>query len=152
MLSPGSATSAGALGIRSRGQARTRGPVGRAPDRGTDVAAREAVRTAAVLGLLLLHAPSARADLPRGAPSARSVSASARVLGCSPYVVLPCDGITSNRLGANATLLAWRLPEGRGLFGLSLIAAAPTDADITAQVIVVVGYEQRVGARNWIRA
>ena len=110
------------------------------------------MRTAAVLGLLLVHAPSARADLPRGAPSARSVSASARVLGCSPYVVLPCDGITSNRLGATVTLLAWRLPEGRGLFGMSLIAAAPTDADITAQVIAVVGYEQRIGARNWIRA
>jgi len=111
------------------------------------------VRTAAVLGLLLLTAPSARADwLPRGAPSARSVTASARILGCSPYFPLACEGITSTRLGANVTLLAWRLPEGRGLFGMTLVAAAPTAADITSQVIVVVGYEQRIGPRNWIRA
>ena len=111
------------------------------------------MRTAAVLGLLLVTAPRARADLlPRGAPSARGVTSSARTIGCSPYLLLPCEGITSTRLGVNATLLAWRLPEGRGLFGMSLIAAAPNDADITSQVIAVVGYEQRIGARNWIRA
>jgi hypothetical protein len=111
------------------------------------------------LAIVLLLGGIARADAVSGSArppwpepnEIRIVGASARTLGCTPLLGLPCDGIVYPRLGTNVYDFGWLDPSGDGPLIVINVAARPEGGQIRAQSIAGAVMHWRLG-RVWLQA
>ena len=97
---------------------------------------------------LLLVASVSHAD-----PSYRQNSASARLIGCSPYLsnAISCEGATSIRMGLSITDLRWTDDEGNGVVVSFSQASRPVGGSVLSQTIAAGGVRKVLG-RAWLQA
>jgi hypothetical protein len=97
---------------------------------------------------LLLIATAAHAD-----PSYRQNSASARLIGCSPYLskAVSCEGATSIRMGLSVTDIRWTNDKGDGVVASFSQASRPMGGSVLSQTIAAGGVRKVLG-RAWVQA
>ena len=98
--------------------------------------------------LLLLGASVSQAD-----PSYRQNSASARLIGCSPYLsnAVSCEGYTSIRIGLSITDIRWTNDRGDGVVATFSQASRPVGGAVLSQTIAAGGVRKVLGP-VWIQA
>jgi hypothetical protein len=97
---------------------------------------------------LLLTASISQAD-----PSYRQNSASARIIGCSPYLsnAVNCEGATSIRMGLSVTDIRWTNDEGDGVVASFSQASRPVGGSVRSQTIAAGGVRKVLGP-VWLQA
>ena len=96
---------------------------------------------------------AAAASVSHADPGYRRLGASARTLGCSPYITaaIHCEGATSVRLGLAITDLVWMDMRGHGLVVNLNQASRPEGGLVLSQTIASGGFRKSYG-RIWLQA
>lgn len=99
----------------------------------------------------LLVAVAASPSLAAADAGYRQHNTSARLLGCSRYAQISCDGVTTSRAGLTLVDLSWSLDDRWSLVGMFQASARPdVDALLDSQVITGAGV-RFILSRFWIQ-
>ena len=88
---------------------------------------------------LLILAIVAIASSASAEPAFRQVGASSRVLGCTSWAAIPCDGTTQTRLGLTIVDIGWRRSHGLEPVAMFQAAGRTADRQLFSQVLVGAG-------------
>jgi hypothetical protein len=92
-------------------------------------------------------APIARADTP-----IRTVTASARMIGCTPFVRSNCDGASSIRMGLSVSELRWTDASGDGVLVRFDQASRPDRGLVMSHTIAAAGLRKMLGTTGaWLQ-